>query len=100
MVAPAANPLALGAMLDATYRHFYDSAYAIADPDLADERRALMQGEARMSGECLLEPVPPYRSSGLTIAQAAMTLDLPEAVAADVAAFLEPLIPGGELYTP
>ena len=49
---------------------FLDTAYAIADPDVAAERRALLDNEARLCIEPLLEPVPAYVSTNVTIAEA------------------------------
>jgi hypothetical protein len=57
------NPLRLQALLEQQYRRFYDSAYAFANPQLADERRWLMQ-QSGLSTDLILEPVPGYASSG------------------------------------
>lgn len=70
------DPLAIAVSLEQTYRRFYDSAYALADRRVAAERRALLGEAARLAGEPLLEPVPPYRSSGLTVAEAALGEEL------------------------
>ena len=57
------NPNELHRRLEAAYRSFYDSAYAIADPMLAAERSRLMAGGA-LSTDVLIEPLPGYASSG------------------------------------
>lgn len=95
-----ADPLSLGALLEDTYRRFYDSAYAIGDEGVAGERRDLMRDSARLAGEPLLEPVPPYRSAGITIAEASL---LPEvgidpAHAGEVGTFCAPLLGDSPLY--
>lgn len=87
------NPLRLQRLLEEQYRRFYDSAYALADPSLADERRTLML-ESGLCADLMLEPVPGYRSSGLDFAALARELDLGE----DTGEFITPLMAGNELY--
>jgi ATP-dependent helicase YprA (DUF1998 family) len=87
------NPLRLRRLLEEQYRRFYDSAYALADPSLAEERRALMR-ESGLCADVMLEPVPGYRSSGLGFEALADDLALGE----DAARFIAPLMEGRELY--
>ncbi len=87
------NPLRLQRLLEEQYRRFYDSAYALADPLLAEERRALML-ESGLCTDVMIEPVPGYRSSGFDFAALARELDLGE----DAATFITPLMAGNELY--
>lgn len=87
------NPLHLQQMLEEQYLRFYDSAYALADPQLAAERRSLM-AQSGLSTDVILEPVPGYASSGLLFASFAEELGLGE----DVAEFVAPLLGGNELY--
>ncbi len=87
------NPLRLQALLEQQYRRFYDSAYAFADPQLAAERRSLME-QSGLSTDLILEPVPGYASSGLHFAPLADELKL----GTDVGEFVAPLMDGNELY--
>ena len=87
------SPSELRRRLEAAYRSFYDSAYAIADPMLSRERSALL-GAGALSTDVLIEPLPGYASSGRTFEQAAGDLELGE----DVAAFVAPVMEGRELY--
>ena len=87
------NPSRLRNHLEAGYRSFYDSAYAIADPKLSAERSALLSSGA-LSTEVLIEPLPGYASSGPTFAHAAEKL----ALGTDVAEFVAPMMEGRELY--
>src|SRR2546423_799807 len=87
------NPLRLQRLLEDQYRRFYDSAYALADPLLAEERRALMR-ESGLCAAVMLEPVLGYRSSGLGFEAVADELK----VGADAAGFITPLMEGRELY--
>ncbi len=68
------NPILLQRRLEETYRRFYASAYALADPALAAERDALLFDRSRVGREPLLEPVPPYVSSGQDVATAIANL--------------------------
>ena len=94
----SANPLLLGDQLTGAYRTFYDSAYSIANPGLREERRALLDAGEQLASRTLIEPVPPYLSSGLTVAQAADALRLPAQLAGDVAELVGPLMDPFELY--
>src|SRR5581483_3944140 len=87
------NPLRLQRLLEEQYLRFYESAYALADPQLAAERQALME-EGGLSTDLILEPVPGYASSGLRFEAFAEQLGLGE----DVAEFVSPLLAGNELY--
>ena len=93
LAARSVNPLRLQHLLEDQYRRFYDSAFALADPLLAEERRALML-ESGLSTDLMLEPVPGYRSSDLFFAALADELGL----GGDVAEFIAPLLNGNELY--
>lgn len=88
------NALRLKRMLEEQYRRFYDSAYAIADPLLAAERRELMR-QSGLTADLLLEPVPGFAGSGLDFGELAAELGRGE----DAAAFISPLFAGRELYT-
>ena len=92
------NPMVLGHELLEVYRRFYRSAYAVANPGIADERSELLAAGAQLAAETLIEPIPSYRSSGLRVADAAQRLGLDEHRAADVTAFVDALMDGNELY--
>jgi len=81
------NPALLHRRLEDAYRRFYDSAYALADPLLASERRERLR-TGSLSTEPLIEPLPGYTSSKRTVARAAQELALGD----DVAAFVGPLM--------
>jgi DEAD/DEAH box helicase domain-containing protein len=49
---------------------YYESPFALRHEQLAAERRLLLESEGRIYREPYIEPVPPYRSSGETLAQA------------------------------
>ena len=90
---PPINPLRLHALLEQQYRRFYDSAYALAHPQLAAERRWLME-QSGLSTDLILEPVPGYATSGRAFADLAGDL----ALGTDVGEFVAPLMNGNELY--
>ncbi|MDA0169818.1 DEAD/DEAH box helicase [Solirubrobacter taibaiensis] len=87
------NPLALHRRLHETYARFYDSAYPLAHPLLAHERRARLSGGG-LTTDVLLEPLPGYPSSGHDVTAAAQALELGD----DVAAFVAPLIGRHQLF--
>lgn len=95
----AANPILLSEDLRGIYRRFYDSVYAITNPGVAAERRALLEAGAQLDAHTLIEPVPPYASSRLTVEQAVAQLGLPDHLTRDAAAFLAPLMGDRTLYT-
>lgn len=95
-----ANPVLLSEELASVYRRFYDSVYAITNQGIAKERRALLAKGAQLDARTLIEPVPPYQSSGLDLAAALRKFDLEPESAASCARFLEPLMPADRrLYT-
>ncbi len=87
------NPHELHRRLEAAYRSFYDSAYAIADPNLAAERSWLLADGALSTG-VLIEPLPGYASSDQLFDQVAAELELGD----DVAEFVAPVMEGRPLY--
>lgn len=91
----AVNPLRLHRLLEAQYRRFYDSVYAFADPLLERERAALLIEGSGLSTDLILEPVPGFRSSGLTFEELAAGLALGD----DVAQFVAPLFAGNRLHS-
>lgn len=95
---PTTSPVALGTELAAVYRRFYASAYSLANPGLAAERQALLDAGEHLAVRTLLEPIAGYASSGLTAEQAALRLDLPPKLAAEVGEFLAPIMAGNRLY--
>lgn len=87
------NPVVLHRLLDDQYRRYYDSAFAIADPLLQQERRELLK-RGHLSSDLILEPVPGFQSSGLSFAALARELGL----GLDVERFVGPLLAGYDLY--
>lgn len=93
------NPLVLADQMHGIYERFVRTSYALADDALARERAAGLRGQ--LAAETLIEPVPSYRSSGLTAAQAVKQLDLGLGDEFDARAgvFLDRLMDGHPLYT-
>src|ERR1700722_8380969 len=88
------NPLRLHRELERQYRRFYDSAYAFADEMLEKERSSLLE-KSGLSADLILEPVPGFKGSGLTLPQLAAELELGD----DVAEFVSPLMNNKELHS-
>src|SRR4051812_22004145 len=95
----AANPILLSEDLRGIYRRFYDSVYAITNPGVAAERRALLKAGAQLDAHTLIEPVPPYASSGMNVEAAVEQLDLSKDLTENAARFLSPLMEQRALYT-
>jgi DEAD/DEAH box helicase domain-containing protein len=55
---------------------YYESPFALRQKRLSDERRQLLEVEGEIYREPYVEMVPPYRSSGQTLAEAAENLGL------------------------
>lgn len=68
------DPLALHDRLERVYRLYVESAFPLRYPVLADERRAMLRRPGVLAQPPLIEPVPTYPSSGLTLDQAVTTL--------------------------
>jgi ATP-dependent helicase YprA (DUF1998 family) len=92
------NPILLGGRLEQTYQRFYDSAYALANRAISDERRAILRTDAVLSGESMLEPLPPFRSSGKTVVETVLGLDLPHDLAEQAGHFSSALLGDRPLY--
>lgn len=60
--------------LDEVYRMYVESAFPFRYPALDQERRAVLQEDAVLSQEPLVEPVPVYPSSGKTLVDIAKEL--------------------------
>ena len=55
---------------------YYESPFALRHDVLAAERRQLLEAEGRIYREPYIEVIPPYRSSGQTLAQIAEDLSI------------------------
>ncbi|MDL2344230.1 DEAD/DEAH box helicase [Deinococcus sp. MIMF12] len=86
------DPLALHDRLERVYRLYVESAFPLRYPALAEERRTLLRRPGVLAQPPLIEPVPTYPSSGLTLEQAVNTL--PERYAG-LATLGAPLFPEG-----
>ena len=69
--------------LDSVYRKYIESAFPLRYSNMVEERRALYSGSETLSQAPMLEPLPVYPSSNLTLTEAAARLqaeyrDLPE----------------------
>jgi Lhr-like helicase len=92
------NPLVLGDHMHGIYERFVRTSYALADDLLAAERGAGLR--AQLAAETLLEPVPSYRSSGLTALDALRRLNIgDEVLVGRIGEFLGWLMDGRELYS-
>ena len=68
------NPIRFFENLRDMYLRYLDSPFDIRYGDLTAERRQLLDQDGRIYRYPLIEPVPAYRSSNLSFAQAAQTL--------------------------
>jgi DEAD/DEAH box helicase domain-containing protein len=58
---PFPTPVQIANDLQAAFLRYIDTAYALRDPDLAEERRRLLlDGQGNLFAPLMLEPVPPY----------------------------------------
>jgi Lhr-like helicase len=65
------NPTAVFGRLRETYLRYLDSPFDLRYEPLVAERREMLDRDGRLYREPLIEPVPPYASSGCTFAAAA-----------------------------
>jgi len=79
------NPFELFDEIRRAYVRYLDSPFRLRYDVLLDERRQLLDADRQLYRQPLFEPVAPYESSGLTIAQACAQLG----VLADVAGFTQ-----------
>lgn len=92
------SPVGLGDRMAATYRRFYDSAYSLSDPGLREERRSMLDAGEHLAIRTLIEPIPGYVSSDMTMEQAAASLPVPNQLQRDIGTFLAPLMDLNSLY--
>ena len=59
------------------YQRYLDSPFRLRYDALREERRRLLFQDRQLFREPLIEPIPPYESSGLTVAQACARLGIP-----------------------
>jgi hypothetical protein len=64
------NPLVLASELTQNYRDFYVSNYAVSNRGIDRERRTLLEAGEQLAATTLIEPVPGFVSSDLSLAQA------------------------------
>ena len=86
------NPIRLFENLRDMYLRYLDSPFDLRHEELTAERRRLLDQDGRIYRRPLVEPIPAYRSSGLSFSQAAETLlgDVWRSNdVADAAAFIE-----------
>jgi ATP-dependent helicase YprA (DUF1998 family) len=94
------NPLVLADELTHNYRDFYVSNYAVSNRGVDRERRALLEAGEQLASATLIEPVPGFVSSELSLTDALRhpDLGLEPAVAEDAAELLGPLMGENKLY--
>src|SRR4051794_27848475 len=71
-------PLALSKSLTELYLSYYETAYAIRDPKLAERRRHLLREGAPVAQEPFLELLPDYPAADVTTAELCAAVGLPE----------------------
>lgn len=97
------DPISLFEQLRATYLRYLDSPFDLRYEPLVDERRDMLDQDGRLYRRPLIEPVPPYASSGRRFPTAAAEIlgqIWPAGRVADLAAFVGQGLfpPGRELY--
>lgn len=65
------DPMRLFSRLRETYLRYLDSPFDMRYEPLVSERRAMLDRDGRLYRDPLIEPAPPYLSTGLTFAQSA-----------------------------
>ena len=63
------------------YQRYLDSPFRLRYDALIEERRQLLFQDRQLFREPLIEPIPPYESSGLTVGQACNQLGIPDEAA-------------------
>jgi Lhr-like helicase len=97
------NPISLFDHLRQTYLRYLESPFDLRYEPLVAERRAMLDLDRRLYREPLIEPVPPYASSGRTFAAAAsevLSSSWPAALINDLGNFVGQGLfpPSRELY--
>src|ERR1700678_1980945 len=85
------NPIALFDELRHTYLRYLESPFDLRYETLVAERREMLDRDGRLYREPLVEPVPPYESSGRTFDHAARDIlgaSWPSGLVADLAEFV------------
>ena len=98
------NPIALFDHLRQTYLRYLESPFDLRYEPLVAERRALLDCDRRLYRDPLIEPVPPFASSGRTFAAAAseiLSSSWHPQLIGDLTVFVEQGLfpPGRELYS-
>lgn len=97
------KPVLLGQRLARQYRRFYDSAFGLANPGLAAERRTMLDVGEHLAVRTLIEPLPGFQSSEQDVSEVLADLVIDgEPVSAEFARqaadFLGPVMVGRKLY--
>lgn len=85
------NPVSIFESMRDTYLRYLDSPFDLRYDSLSAERRDLLDDDGRLYRRPLIEPAPPYASSGRNIASAASQIlcgSLPPGLVSDVANFI------------
>ncbi len=75
----ATQPRAVYAEIRDAYLRYYDTAFRLRDPGLADERRAILSRDGAIFTDPILEPLLPYASAA-SIGEVCASLSLPDHV--------------------
>ena len=97
------NPVSIFEGMRDTYLRYLDSPFDLRYDSLVAERRELLDADGRLYRRPLIEPAPPYATSGRDFAAAAAEIfsgTLPPAMVADIAGFVSQGLfePGRLLY--
>jgi Lhr-like helicase len=84
------NPFKIFDELREAYLRYLDSPFRLRYQALLEERRRLLDVDRQLYREPLFEPVPPYASCGLTLAQACVRIGVSQDVAEFAASGLFP----------
>ena len=75
------DPFQVFEELRLAYQRYLDSPFRLRYDALREERRSLLFRDRQLFREPLIEPIPQYESSGLTVAQACTRLGVPREAA-------------------
>jgi len=97
------NPVSIFEGMRDTYLRYLDSPFDLRYDSLVAERRQLLDADGRLYRRPLIEPAPPYASSGRDFATAASQIfaeSLPPQLISDISGFVSQglFLPGRELY--
>ena len=91
------DPIGIHKNLRDLYVRYYETPFAVRDAGVERERHALLLEEGSISREPWLEPIPPYSTTGRTLAESVEKARAPQELTGLLVSGLIP--PGRQLYT-